>query len=474
MKTLVEKELVWERGRPLTRYSLTDAGWETARAMKTGLGNAAGAEREAEAAAFLMQDEPANRSVPISGHRLSDAAIGAPDSYKPEPVEEPIVASRTARKPSNFISLSSDDEFDAVQRLESTEKARSAQPSAQSTGAAATSAKTTSTAVTPSFTPIRVPAGSYDVQLVLDTREVRTKSDRDYMSNELAKKNVPVVTRALELGDALWVAKLKHPNFLHTCSEEGDEIALDWIVERKRLDDLIYSIKDGRFHEQKFRLRRSGVKHVIYIIEECRIENEALGKYAEAVASSIAGTQVVNEFFVKRTQKMDETIRYLARMTLYLQKLYEKRDLWIIPTKAIASTRTYLPLLKALETSLLPAYKDKNFNITYATLSLMSSKSDTMALRDLFIKMLMCTRGITGDKAIEIQKIWKTPRDFIEAFLELESESGLGSGTDLGGRKKKGGKETMVSEKLDNLVGRKAVKGALAKKVAEIWGGAVA
>ena len=104
--------------------------------------------------------------------------------------------------------------------------------------------------------------------------------------------------RALELGDAMWVAKFEDPAFLSRHGEEGDEVMLDWIVERKRLDDLVGSIKDGRFHEQKFRLRRSGIKNVIYLIEEFNITHDSssasASKYQEMVASAIAATQVVN------------------------------------------------------------------------------------------------------------------------------------------------------------------------------------
>ena len=50
-------------------------------------------------------------------------------------------------------------------------------------------------------------------------------------------------------------------------------------------------------------------------------------KWQEAVESAIASTQVVNGYFVKKTQKMDDTIRYLARMTMLLKSLYEVSSL---------------------------------------------------------------------------------------------------------------------------------------------------
>lgn len=75
----------------------------------------------------------------------------------------------------------------------------------------------------------------------------------------------------------------------------------------------------------KFRLRKSGLKNAIYIIEDITLSAETLNKYQEATESAIASTQVVDGYFVKRTQTVDDTIRYLARMTMLLKSTYEVR-----------------------------------------------------------------------------------------------------------------------------------------------------
>ena len=98
------------------------------------------------------------------------------------------------------------------------------------------------------FTPseaITFPAGSYDVVLIVDTREVESKANRDKIEEALAAKGVNVETRALRLGDMLWVARRRDG-----MGGEEDECVLDWVVERKRLDDLCTSIRDGRYNEQ--------------------------------------------------------------------------------------------------------------------------------------------------------------------------------------------------------------------------------
>lgn len=175
----------------------------------------------------------------------------------------------------------------------------------------------------PTFQPIRLQPGSFTVQLVLDNREMRAKNDRDYIQDELVKKGIKPIVRPLEIGDFLWVAKSNDPSFLARHDEEGDEVMLDYVVERKRLDDLCGSIKDGRFHEQKFRLRKSGVQHVVYIIEDFSVSTERMTNWNEAIESAIASTQVVDGYFIKKTRLLDDTIRYIARMTGVLQKMYE-------------------------------------------------------------------------------------------------------------------------------------------------------
>ncbi|KAL8847060.1 MAG: hypothetical protein Q9221_007879 [Calogaya cf. arnoldii] len=179
------------------------------------------------------------------------------------------------------------------------------------------------TFVPPTFRPIHLQPGAFTVELILDNREIRSREDRGYIEKELISNGIRPTVRALPLGDFFWVAKCTDPQFLSRHGEEGTEVALDYIIERKRLDDLISSIKDGRFHEQKFRLRRSGVKNVVYLLEDIAISQETRTKYYDAVQSAIASTQVVNGYFMKRTRGIDDTIRYLTRMTRTLKEMYE-------------------------------------------------------------------------------------------------------------------------------------------------------
>ncbi|KAG0123275.1 hypothetical protein HOY82DRAFT_619471 [Tuber indicum] len=318
----------------------------------------------------------------------------------------------------------------------------SSRPQSRAGSTTASRAASGSRSTFPDFSPEIVKAGSFTVHLLLDNREVRTKNDRDYIQDNLKTCGINPITRPLQVGDAMWIA----------CEKGGRnrEIALDHIIERKRLDDLVASIKDGRFHEQKFRLAKSGLKHVIYIIEDFTLK-EADRAMQDAMNTAISSTQVVDGFFVKRTGKLDDTIRYLVRMTKKLEKEYETKDLNLIPDNLLDSS-TYQAFRKHLNEK----FPEKQFNINYSIFSTLVSKSASLNLRDVYLKMLMCVRGISLDKALQIQKAYPTPIELVEAYERCASEDEM---------------KEMIMKQSASALGRKKVGPAVSAKVAEVWTG---
>jgi crossover junction endonuclease MUS81 len=283
-------------------------------------------------------------------------------------------------------------------------------------------------------------ANTFTVELIIDNREVRSKHDRDYIQNNLSAANVTPQTRKLEVGDAMWIAR---------SHETGQEIVLDFIVERKRLDDLVSSIKDGRFHEQKFRLTKSGLKNVIYIVEEFTVREA--DNMQESILTAISSTQVVNGFFVKRTAKLDDTIRYLVRMTKMLRSMYLGKNLYIVPDSHVEA-HTYAQLREHIKTM----YPGKDFYLRYETFSQLVTKGACMTLRDLFLKMLMCVRGISAEKALEVQRSFKTPAALLEAYEKCRDSHE---------------RDNLVAEASKNAVMRRKIPAGVSKKVREVWWG---
>lgn len=102
------------------------------------------------------------------------------------------------------------------------------------------------------FNPHVLRAGTYDIRLIIDNREVQSskgKANRDAIWKAIQDKGVPVEQRPLVIGDVTWVATKKYAD----AAGGPEECVLDFVLERKRLDDLISSVMDGRFHEQKVR-----------------------------------------------------------------------------------------------------------------------------------------------------------------------------------------------------------------------------
>lgn len=129
----------------------------------------------------------------------------------------------------------------------------------------------------------------------------------------MESRKVKFEVRRLAVGDFLWI-----------CRDDTNpdvELVLPYIVERKRMDDLASSIKDGRFHEQKFRLTDCGLHNKIYMIEN-RGNNTHVGLPLTNLLQAVTNTLVQNEFAVKFTDSNDDSMLYLSVMTNLLIKMF--------------------------------------------------------------------------------------------------------------------------------------------------------
>lgn len=198
------------------------------------------------------------------------------------------------------------------------------------------------------YEPEVLKAGSYTIHLVVDNRERHRpgrREDKEPIATLLLERGVDVETRALEVGDAVWIARRKIRTGL-----EADEVVLDHIIERKRLDDLTSSILDGRWRDQKvslsavtsrerrsatnhrslnccsmlpqFRLSSSGISKVLYLIEDHDVENQ-MRRFGPQIQTALSSSQVVDGFFVERTSGLAASIDYLASMDAMVRKIYD-------------------------------------------------------------------------------------------------------------------------------------------------------
>lgn len=137
----------------------------------------------------------------------------------------------------------------------------------------------------------------------------------------LEQRKVNFEVRRLAVGDFLWICRSE--------SDKDNELILPYIVERKRMDDLASSIKDGRFHEQKFRLSDCGLHNKIYMIEN-RGNNTHVGLPLTNLLQAATNTMIQNGFTVKFTNSNEDSMLYLSVMSKLLIKMYAVSELCLI------------------------------------------------------------------------------------------------------------------------------------------------
>ncbi|KAJ7698591.1 hypothetical protein B0H17DRAFT_1328496 [Mycena rosella] len=232
-------------------------------------------------------------------------------------------------------------------------------------------------------------AREYTVHLILDTSE-KSGRDPNRIAKELQARGVSVYRRQLQVGDVAWMARHR----------DGAECMLDVVLERKRLDDLVGSIKDGRFHEQKFRLHRSGMSRVLYLVEayDVKAQREA---YGTAISTAVSSTQVVDGFMVKETKNIEDTFAYLAGLTEELDRAHQAYD---------------------RSKHLRKKYPQRCYVTSFADYQTLNTKSGFTTVRDTWTRMLLCVKGMSLEKVGAVVARWDTPRALWEAFRAAQME----------------------------------------------------
>tara|TARA_B100000035_G_C20897008_1_gene507633 strand:- start:2 stop:784 length:783 start_codon:yes stop_codon:yes gene_type:complete len=93
------------------------------------------------------------------------------------------------------------------------------------------------------------------MKLFIDSREPKTLIKYITSLNESSKNKIIIEQKQLDNGDFIFYDEINNKNIL--------------VIERKSLEDLESSIKDGRYNEQSFRLNELNIHNhnIIYLIE---------------------------------------------------------------------------------------------------------------------------------------------------------------------------------------------------------------
>ena len=154
---------------------------------------------------------------------------------------------------------------------------------------------------------------SFEVILLMDVREMNGAGKKKQMEGLLRSVGVKYEQRNLHLGDMMWI--VRRPG---TTGEEN-ELALDYVAERKTVPDLVASVTDGRYEEQKYRLRKQNiVRQVIYLLEgnisEAHLRKSGCAMATTTIRKLLHKAQVEDGFSVRRTLTGKATAEYLRKL----------------------------------------------------------------------------------------------------------------------------------------------------------------
>ncbi|XP_038586653.1 crossover junction endonuclease MUS81 isoform X1 [Micropterus salmoides] len=381
VSTLIQKNLVIKTHNP-ARYSLTEEGLALAERLESAeQGTKDGPEGDGEGVRSEGEEEE-------GGPGVVDLT-GSDDDGEEEEKEEDIPAERPpcAAQPS---SAADGTGF-----------------SGNPQNSQATSRKPNGGCLLP---------GTYEIILCVDFIETTGGSShcKQDLVKELQRNGVTFDVRKLNVGDFLWVAREKVapvPGQLR--APAGRELVLDYIIERKRMDDLCGSIIDGRFREQKFRLKRCGLRRPVYLVEECGTAASHLSLPETTLQQAIVNTQVVDGFFVKRVQDVRESAAYLTVMTRYLTKLYQNCTL-ICRSRELEGDGGSDEQERGTPSCSLISFAEFNHGAV---------KNKCQTVREVFARQLMQISGLSGDKAAAILEHYSTPHSLLTAYEQCASEA---------------------------------------------------
>ncbi|RKO98019.1 hypothetical protein CAUPRSCDRAFT_10346 [Caulochytrium protostelioides] len=284
---------------------------------------------------------------------------------------------------------------------------------------------------------------TFDIHMVVDLREVTSHKHVALLRQAFGPipcRAVPLkapMMACLSLGDFCWVAR---------CRRTGVCGMLDTLVERKTLSDLVASIKDGRFREQKYRLMQSQhnafqlsptvladlaapqrsdkqaqqghIARIVYLIEERgRYDNAHLAN--QAVQTALAQIQILQGWVLQQTHGFEASCAYLARMTEWLQTAWQARRLRIVASaEPPQDQQELITCSSASNVSTVVTSTIPQLDVFQARWL----KTRGMPLKQVWARQLQTVRGLSIDKSLPICRRFPTLASFWQFVREMMRE----------------------------------------------------
>ena len=211
-------------------------------------------------------------------------------------------------------------------------------------------------------------------------------------------KNIELTMENLPLGDII-------------ISNEETELV---IIERKSLNDLASSIKDGRYQEQSFRLNNYNIHNhnIIYLIEgDWNDYNKSRFNHKmnqHTLMSSIISINYYKGFSLYRTQNITETALYIVFFADKLERENKKKKGYYLNNTTTSITE---------ENSLIQNNDTEN-NQQYCQV-VKKVKKDNITIKNIGEIILSQIPNVSSQSAIAIMNKFKTIKELIK---HLESD----------------------------------------------------
>ncbi|KAM0912298.1 hypothetical protein ACQ4PT_012970 [Festuca glaucescens] len=225
---------------------------------------------------------------------------------------------------------------------------------------------------------------AYEVVLILDDREtLGRRARRNVVDNIRSQFGIPIKMKRLPVGDAIWIA---HHKVLHT------EYVLDFIVERKSVDDLVGSIRDNRYKDQKLRLKKCGLKNLIYLVEGDPNTVDA----SESVKTACFTTEILEGFDVQRTTGYSDTEKKYGQLTRSIIDYYS--------------------------TNFSAGADSSRLCLTYDEFVKRCSDLEKVTMSDVFALQLMQVPQATEEAVLAVTSLYPTLLSLAQAYAMLDGD----------------------------------------------------
>jgi ERCC4-type nuclease len=289
-----------------------------------------------------------------------------------------------------------------------------------------------------------IPGFNLAIEICIDNREQSLYKQIQYylesldiFSNQKQKIPINISVKPLSLGDVIIKVITRGKN---DEMEEREEL----IIERKSIQDLLSSIKDGRYEEQSFRLNGSDIhNHNILYLVEGNVSNTNYNKSYKSnsndkfiVYSAIFSLNYYKGFSVIRTFNLEESALYICNSANKLRKgMNDKKKGYYanlnkniiekIPNEVSEENKLEIEFTGEIDRQITSANINTIFNNNISsqyTQVIKKVKKDNITPDNIGEIMLCQIPGISSITAVVIMNKFKTIDNLIKNIKESGNE----------------------------------------------------